>query len=191
MAPPSGFKHPIEFFVGANPNPDPCVFAQPLSNRAVITRHTDRLKARIRTQALEMETRMCRIGQKLLVRAPSRGLDLGSQLSIREPEFGSPARRHSCLSNSSSDITRNWSGLARYAASTSSPSLVNAGRGRGSRMIRSHSASPSSSGRSVGSESASCARSVGESCRMAAWISSTVLTSKQYNGRRLPTRLAV
>lgn len=184
----SELKHPVEFLVWANPNPDPCVFAQPLGDRAVIARHTDRPKARVRAQPFEMETRMCRIGQKLLVGATSRRLDLGRQFSIREPEFSGAARSHSCLSNSFSDITGNCSGSARYAASTSSPSLVSAGRGRGSRIIRSHSASPSSSGTSVGSESASCARSVGESCRMAAWISSTVLTSNQYNGPRSPAR---
>lgn len=59
--------------------------------------------------------------------------------------------------------------------STSSRSLSNAGRGRGSRIIRSHLASPSNSGINSDKLSASSCRSSAERERMAASISSTVL----------------
>jgi hypothetical protein len=90
-------------------------------------------------------------------------------------------QRRSCLSNSSSVNSVNCSGFSRYAASTSSPSAVSFGRGVGSRMISSHRASPSSSGTNFGNDSANRARSASGNSRIAAAISSTVLTINSYN----------
>ncbi len=124
--------------------------------------------------------------RKLAARAP-RTLPATMASPLQRAGRGSD---HVFSSKSLSRITGNCSGSVRYRESTSSRNFSSLGRGVGSFKILFHAASPSNSGTSVGSESASCARSVSESWRMAAWISSTVLTPDQYNGGRFPARLA-
>ena len=104
------------------------------------------------------------------------------------PMDGGALRTHSCLSNSSSDSKGNCSGFSRYAASTSFNRAVRAGRGRGSRMIASQYASPSNSGMSFGSDSASRARSSAGNFLIASSISSTALTRHGYNNRAFAAR---
>lgn len=94
-----------------------------------------------------------------------------------------PARDHAFSSKPLSRMIGNCSGFSRNRASTSSNSAVSFGDGVGSRMISSHRASPSSSGTNVGNDSANRARSASGSSRIAAAISSTVLTVNSYNTR--------
>ncbi len=174
-------KRPVELFVGTDPNPQPKVAFESAGDSAVISRYANRPETGVPAQTLQMQTWMRRIIGKFFVSKTGRTLGFWPQRVVTPPELVGATRPHSYLSKFSSFSSGNCSGLARNAASTSSPSLLSAGRGRGSRMIRSHSASPSSSGRSVGIKSANFDRSAGARLRMASSISSTVLTFYRYN----------
>src|SRR5687768_15588305 len=76
-------------------------------------------------------------------------------------------------------------GMVRNSASTDSSNAFRAGLGRGSLMMRFHSASPFSSGRMLGRSSASCSRSFWGRDRMASSISFNVLILLYRNARLL------
>jgi hypothetical protein len=173
----------IEFLVWSNPDPHPEVPFKTLRHRAKVLCCPDRPETRVAPQALEMQTRVRRTACELSVGTTGRTFQFRRQCPIQTPEVVRAARLHSCLSNSSSVNSGNCSGFSRTRASISSPNAVNAGRGRGSRMIDSQRASPSNSGTKPGSDSASCARSSAERFLIAFAISSTVLTNKFYDKR--------
>lgn len=182
----------IEFFVRTDPDPYPQI-ASSTGYGTVVEGNTHRPGARIPTQSLEIQTRVGRIRpESFICRAGSR-FDRRRKGSVLLPKFRCAGRLHSYLLNSASFSSRNCEGSSRSRASISSRNLVNFGEGVGSLMIRSHSASPSSSGTSAGSDSASCARSSFDRFLIAFWISSTVLTPKFYDNavpftrRRLAT----
>lgn len=177
----SRFKRAIEILVWSNPDPHPEIPFKTLRDSAKVLRYPDRPEAPVTTQALEMQTRVRRTVCELLVGTTRCTFQFRRQCPIQTPEVVRAARLHSCLSNSSSVNSRNCSGFSRTRASISSPNAVNAGRGRGSRMIDSQRASPSNSGTRLGSDSASCARSSAERRLIAFAISSTVLTNKFYD----------
>ncbi len=180
MTPTSGFKHPIEFFVRPDPDPHPYVAIASASNSAVVKCHAHRPGAWIAPQPFQAQARMRGVRAKSFIGRTRSRFDRRRKNSVLPPEFRCAGRPHSCLSNSSSVSSRNCEGSSRNRASISSTKLVNFGDGVGSRIIRSHSASPSSSGTSAGSDSASCARSSFERVLIAFWISSTVLTTRFY-----------
>jgi hypothetical protein len=177
----SRIKHAIEILVWPNPDPHPEIPFETLRDSANISCYPHRPKTCIATQALKMQTRMRGTACEFLVGPTRRTFQIRRQYPIQTPEVVRATRLHSCLSNSSSVSSRNCSGFSRTRASISSPNAVNAGRGRGSRMIDSQRASPSNSGTRLGSDSASCARSSAERLLIAFAISSTVLTNKFYD----------
>ena len=177
----SRFKRAIKILVWPNPDPHPEIPVKTLRDSPKVLRDPDRPETRVAPQALKLQTRVRRTACELSVGAPRRIFQFWRQCPIQTPEVVRAARLHSCLSNSSSVNSRNCSGFSRTRASISSPNAVNAGRGRGSRMIDSQRASPSNSGTRMGSDSASCARSAAERFLIAFSISSTVLTNKFYD----------
>lgn len=189
----SRLKLAIEILGWPNPNPHPEIPFKTLRDSANVPCYPHRPETCIATQALKMQTRMRRTANELSVGTTRRTFQFRRQYPIQTPEVVRAARLHSCWSNSSSVSSGNCSGFSRTRASIASPNAVNAGRGRGSRMIDSQRASPSNSGTRLGSDSASCARSFADNFLIAFAISSTVLTYRFYDKgpgftRPLPVR---
>lgn len=189
---PSPPKFSVELFMWPNPNPHPKVAVVSQSYGPVVEGHAHRPCSRVIAQSLETQAWVLWVRKELSISRAGGHSDAWRKGIIQLPEFRGSGRLHSCLSNSSSVNSVNWSGFSRKRASISSRYFVSFGRGVGSLMIRLHSASPSSSGTNWGSNSASCARSSAERPRIAFSISSTVLTARFYNkGRSLTTPLPV
>jgi hypothetical protein len=62
---------PVEFFVAANPHPNPDIASKPLRDGAVIARHSHRPKTRVGSQALQLKGRMSWILKELLISGAS------------------------------------------------------------------------------------------------------------------------
>src|SRR5438876_8812122 len=107
-------------------------------------------------------------------------LDFGPQLAIQPPEFFRPPRGHAEEGRSRSENCGNFSGLTRNSASVSLMTCVKLGRGRSSRMMRAHSASPLNSGNKSGIVFINLSRSEVGNERIAFSISRAVLTAKVY-----------
>ena len=181
-------KRAIEVLVWPDPDPHPHVSFESLRDSANVPRYPHRPETCVATEALKMQTRMRRTADELPIGATRGTLQLPGHSPIQTPEVVSAAGLHSCLSNSSSVNSGNCSGFSRKRASISSPKAVNAGRGRGSRMIASQRASPSNSGSKAGIDSTSRARSAAERFRIAFSISWAVLTNKFYDKGPSSTR---
>ena len=179
-------KRPVELFVGTNPNPEPHVGFKTPRNSSEISCSPHRPCAWRVSYALKAQAGMRRVFRKAKVSCARSRSDRRRQSVVHLPKFGSALRDHAFSSKSLSRMTGNCSGSARYRASISSRNFSNFGRGAGSFNILLHSASPSSSGTSFGRESANFDRSSGVRLRMAASISSTVLTFHRYNTGRSP-----
>jgi hypothetical protein len=175
----SSWKSSVEFFVVANPCPHPLITSAE-SHRPIIKCYANRPKARILSEALKMKAWMRRILRELLICLTRCTSSLWRQSAVEHPEFGCPSGTHEFRSNSASVISGKASGFRCNSASISSPRVDKAGRGVGSLIILSHCLSPSAPGRTSGSRDISSSRSSKESALIAAVISSTVFTSKQY-----------
>lgn len=164
-----------------DPHPHPDVPIKTARDRTIISCYTDRPGPWRIPDSFETQARMAWIRRETTVGSICRSSNLEREIMIHLPKDRCPARDHVFSSKSLSRIIGNCSGSLRYASSTSSRNFSSLGRGVGSRKIASHRASPSSSGTSFGSDSASRARSASGSFPIASAISSTVLTVNSYN----------
>ena len=187
LRPPGARSAALEFLikllVRTDPNPKPNITVQAACYRTIVPRYTNRPSSRRIPYSFETQPRMGWIRDESTVGGSCRTPDLNRQITIHLPKSRCPAGGHAFSSKSLSLMIGNCAGSLRYASSISSRNFSSLGRGVGSRMIFSQRASPSSSGTKVGSDSTKRARSASGSCRIAAAISSTVLTMHLYNTR--------
>lgn len=168
-------EQPVEFFVRTDPDPNPDVAFRTACNSAAISRYANRPCSRRISDSFETQAGMRWVVREFAIGSLRRRLNLRRQRMIQLPKMGSAPRDHLRSSKSLSRMTGNCSGSLLYLASISSRKASNFGRGRGSRIISFHRASPSSSGSSLGSEPARRARSSAGNLRIASSISATVV----------------
>src|SRR5262245_31942957 len=108
--------------MGANPEPsDGLTLNQ--ANGAVLARHANRPEPRVDLQTTEMQTRMGRIGEELLIGGSRRLPHLKRELAVKCPESRRGERVHNWLT--SSGVVLPW-------ATSSSTSFTHCARfGRG------------------------------------------------------------
>jgi hypothetical protein len=159
--------------MAADPNPDP-VFVAPKGDGAIVARDANGPDPVIATQSFHVQARMRLIVAESLECFPSCDFCTGRQAGVELPEAFGSTRRHDRRLNSSSVVSGKRAGSSLTAASTSSTNRDSAGRGRSSRKIRYHAASPSNSGKSFGRSRIKRSRSGAGSARIAASICSTV-----------------
>ena len=170
------WKEAIKLSVAANPKPNPHITLISSGDRTKVSGHPNRPYARVTSQALQPQRWMRRIAYELSITRLRGNPNFRWKLSIGSPEFRRSFGCHTFRSKSASVISGNASGFDFILASILSIKALKFGRDRGSLMMRRHSESSLSSGRSSGRSSANCARSFGESARIASSISFTVLT---------------
>ena len=153
-------KLAVEILVASNPNPNPGMAFQSLSDGTEIPRHADGPEARVGTQPFQLQRRMSWVLKKLLVSGTGGIPDASGKLAITLPKSWSTKRLHDPGSKSRSWISGKRLGFALNCAASSSPSAVSVGRGRGSDKMRSHVASPFNSGRIPGKSATNFSRSV-------------------------------
>ena len=119
-------KRPVELFVGTNPNPEPYVAFESAGDSAAVSRYANGPETGVPAQTLQMQTWMRRIIGKFFVNKTGRTLGFWQQRVVTPLEVVGATRPHSYFSKFSSFSSGNCSGLARNAASTSSPKALNA-----------------------------------------------------------------
>ncbi len=172
-------KATVEIGVVTDPDPQPMISVSP-SHGSIVLGHAHGQRAGVAPEPLQVQTWMTRVSSKPVVRGPSLFANLRRQGSIEPPETGGAVRTHEWRSNSASEVSGQEAGSRSNSARASASSVLSAGRGRGSWIMRSHAASPSNSGNSSGIDAANSRRSSAESVRMASRIACTVLTKIEY-----------
>ena len=171
----SNRKPSLEIGMAPNPNPNPDVVLVTPGHGPKVARDADGPEARVFAQPLQLQARMSRILQELLVSALGRLSDLTGQIAIQRPEVRCPPGGHDFCSKSIPLISGKALGLRLYSASTASARLDKAELGLGSRRILCQAKSPSHSGMSAGKSWTNLARSPDERPRMAVSISCSEL----------------
>jgi len=87
-------KLPVKFLVAANPNPNPHISLKSLRHGTVIPRHPHRPETRVGTQPFQLQGRMSRVLEKLLMRNTGRFFDAGRELMVSLPKLLRAQRFH-------------------------------------------------------------------------------------------------
>lgn len=103
-------KLPVEFPMGADPNPEPGIVL-PQGDRPIVQRHPHRPGSRIGRQSFQAKSRMSGILQENSVGLSRGGLCFRRQLVIEPPESVCSPRNHGRQSKSPSSTTGNTPGL--------------------------------------------------------------------------------
>ena len=101
-------------------------------------------------QPLQLQRRMCRVLDELLISSAGGGFNFRRQRPVGVPKLRCPKRFHGRLSKSASRSSEKVAGLLLNCLAISSPRAESAGRGRASLAMRCHCKSPFNSGRMDG-----------------------------------------